>query len=361
MIGVVIVGGGIVGLKLAEQLAKNGWSIKLIEEHKKIGYPVECSGLVSTNIMQHDLPLEECVVNVINGAKIYAPNGVEINVRRKKAALVLDRQKLDQELCKRVKKLKADVELSCKLINVRGNNLFVKKGQRGEMLKSEIIVGADGANSKVRELMQVKSKGYFINTIQARIKGDYEKDIVKVYFGDFAKGFFAWVIPESNNVARVGLGVKLGENIRECFYKFLRTIGIEKPELENITGGLIPIGPPIREVVKGNFAIVGDAAFHTKATTGGGIITGCIGAEILARCINGYFKNRVSLDHYKKEIEELNKELMLHWKLRRFLDSLNERGLNKFFAKIYRLGLDKFLEKEGDMDFPSKFMGKILF
>ncbi len=360
MQAVTIVGAGIIGLRLSELLAKNGWSIKLIEEHKKIGIPEECSGLVSTNIMQHDLPLEESIVNVINGAKIYAPNGVEFCVRRKKVAFVLNRQKLDYELWKRVKKLKVDVELSCKLMNIRKDNLFVIKEKRGEMLKSELIIGADGWNSKVRELMGIKNKGYLINTIQSRIKGSFEKDIVEVYFGDFAPGFFAWIIPENSFIARVGLGAKLGVNIRECFEKFLRKVNLDSAERSNISGGLIPIGEPIKDVVKRNLAIVGDAAHHNKATTGGGIITGCIAAEILAKCINSYFKNHIGIEHYKKEIEELNKELMLHWKLRKFLNSLNERGLNKLFAKLNRLEIDKFLEKEGDMDFLGKFMGKLI-
>ena len=49
---VLIVGGGPAGAAVAKGLSKNGFSVIIVEEHREIGRPVQCSGLVSPRVLE---------------------------------------------------------------------------------------------------------------------------------------------------------------------------------------------------------------------------------------------------------------------------------------------------------------------
>lgn len=116
----------------------------------------------------------------------------------------------------------------------------------------------------------------------------------------------------------------------------------------------------MKNVVKENMALVGDAAMQAKATTGGGLILGAMAADILSESIIGHLKNGTALTQYEKNLKDLNKEFNLHWKIRQYFNALNEDQVNRLFIKAKKAGVEEFLSKEGDMDMPSKFIGKAL-
>ena len=106
--------------------------------------------------------------------------------------------------------------------------------------------------------------------------------------------------------------------------------------------------------------MLGDAAFQTKATTGGGIVTGCMAAETCAETLLNTLKNPKALSEYEKNLKYLNRELHLHWKIRKYLNSLSEESMNKLVEKLKKAGVESFLEKHGNMDMPTLFVGKFL-
>lgn len=361
MIAITIIGAGPVGLKTGILLKREGFDVSVFEEHPEIGVPVNCGGLVSKRgIDALGIELQDCLVNQVRGAKIYSPSGTEMTVKKKDTvAYVINRAKFDQQFYKTALKAGLDVRLRTKLINVRGNSVFMESHGRGEMEKSKIIIGADGANSTVRHIMSGNTnKENFIHTMQATAEGNFDRDFVSVYFGDFAKGFFGWIIPENEQIARIGIGTALGENVSESFEKFLRNSKIEAKILET-SSFLIPVSKPLSEVAKDNLVIVGDAAFQTKATTGGGLITGLTAANICAKSVSEHFKRNAPLKNYNTGLKELNKELLMHWKVHSYLKSQDNRAIDKLFLKLKKAGIEEFLSEHGDMDMPSRFLGKM--
>ncbi len=361
MAAITIVGGGPIGLKTGLLLKREGFEVSILEEHSAVGEPANCSGLFSkTGMKEHKINLDNCLINEIKGARIYSPNGTEIFVKRRSSvALVVDRVKFDKMFYREAMKIGLDVRLKTKLMNVRGNSVFLEANGRGEMEKSKIIIGADGATSTVRHIMFGNTAPEnFIHTIQGKMEGHFEKDVVKLYFGDFAKGFFAWVIPENEKIARVGLGNILGKNISKNFGDFLEKNNIGS-KLSDTQSFLIPISKPIKIATKNNLMLVGDAAFQTKATTGGGIVTGLTAAEACAKTVSNHFKRKEPLKNYHKHLKGLNKELLIHWKMQNFLKNQDEKYMNKMFMKLKNAGIEEFLIEHGDMDKPSKFIGKM--
>jgi len=115
----------------------------------------------------------------------------------------------------------------------------------------------------------------------------------------------------------------------------------------------------MEKVCIGNAMLAGDAAFQTKASTGGGIITGIAAADVLSETINDHFKHKRPLEMYNKDVGSLNRELMIHWKLRKYFNSLSYEQMNKLIEQAKKFGIEDFLNKEGEMDFISGFIGKL--
>jgi len=145
-------------------------------------------------------------------------------------------------------------------------------------LKVDLIIGADGANSRVAKEMDAGDYNYAI-AFQERIrlpedKMAYYNDLAEMYVGDdVSTDFYAWVFPKHDHVA-VGTGTM---HINKASIKQLQA-GIRARASEKLAGGKIikveahpiPEHPRPRRVV-GRIALVGDAAGYVTKSSGEGI------------------------------------------------------------------------------------------
>lgn len=358
---VTIVGAGPTGLHLASKLSDFGISSLVLEEHAEVGVPVHCSGLISeSGCHDLDLKLDGVLLNEIYGADIISPEGTKITVERKRpVAYVVDRELFDKNLYKKAISKNVQVDFNSKLINFTDKNVFYQKENHGTMVKSKIVVGADGVQSRTRELMNLNAPTHmFVHAYQQMVSGDFDPKKVNVYLCREAVGFFAWLIPHSKKEADLGIGVTLGNNPKSAFDSFYASKNFDFEKISE-TSSIIPVGHPLKHVVLGNQLLVGDAAFQTKATTGGGIIFGLRAAETAANAISDTILNSRPLENYEKMLSGLNKELVMHWKIRSYINSLGTEKTEKLFLKAKRAGFGEFLTSYGDMDNPTKFIGKI--
>ncbi|MDN5358891.1 MAG: hypothetical protein PWP76_734 [Candidatus Diapherotrites archaeon] len=325
---VLVVGAGPAGLRTSEFLAGEGASVTVLERSSEIRRKV-CSGLLSAKTVKR-FALEDAAENTVHGARIHA--GKEgVFVERKNVAYVFDRKLLDSLLLERAEAAGAEVHFG--------------RGFDGSMrFPHDVLVGADGFASTVRSLIGLPAPRYVMGAI-GFIRGSFD-DYVDIYLDrDLAPGFFAWVIPRSENTAEIGLGVngKFSSNVLEYLNRFSRFLGFDSYEL--LGARPIPVDFPMLRVIYGNTALVGDAAVQTKATTGGGISYGLRAADALAHAVLSgdlYSYQRLHRIH-------IYPRLLLHALARKYLDHVDPERLLRM---IKEYGLERDLSRGGDMDDP---------
>lgn len=377
---VAIIGAGPAGLYSAYLLAKNtNLKISVFEEHKKIGLPVKCTGLV-TNFIQKIIKIpKNIILNKIEFADIISPTNKTIRIRLKEPNLVLDRAKFDQFLAKKVKDSGVNIHLKHKLYSLETKQnkiMFLKNKKENIVCSSNYIIGADGPKSIVSRTINKNTKNkiiknQFLAGIQIRIKITIKKKNTLEFYP--IKEGFAWFVPESDNVARIGIASY--KNQKHIFNDFLKRIqkkykiNINKKTTIDYQAGLIPLYNSKIKTYKNinnfnnlnnsnnlnNFKlyIVGDSATQIKATTAGGIIQSLLAAKALAKSI----KNKT--DYEKLWKKSLKKDLTTHLFVRKILD----RFSNKDYDYMFKLTSQKKIKKllaEHDRDFILKLALKMI-
>jgi flavin-dependent dehydrogenase len=318
-----IIGAGPVGCYTAYLLASKGHDVTVYEEHKTIGQPVQCAGILTKEIEKVMKLPPSVVINSPSKMRIHSKNEV-LEIRN--TDIVINRARFDQWLALKAKKAGAKLVLGEKFENVDGK---------------AVTVGADGPNGKCYSMLNKGKRKFFVG-VQARVKGTFDANVVDVYLG---VGDFAWVTPENDKVARIGLITR--KNPSETFRQFVKGKG----QIIGYQSGVIPLFNPSVKTCKGRMFIVGDSAGMVKATTGGGIIPGLKAAGALCRAIR---KGKSYPKLWKKRI---GKELKTALLIRKMLDRFKEKDYDMLLRYFNKDKLRKVLERV-DREHPRKIVVK---
>ncbi|OGP76940.1 MAG: hypothetical protein A2W09_09040 [Deltaproteobacteria bacterium RBG_16_50_11] len=152
------------------------------------------------------------------------------------------------------------------------------------------------------------------------------RDTAQVWFDSNLTRYFTWLIPESDQIAAVGLIADGSEKAEEALNRFL-----EEKQLEPLESQAAAV-PMHRFEFFGyhvgsgnNIFFVGDSGAQVKVTTVGGVVSGLHGARALSNAIlNGR--------NYRKQLRELKRELDLHLLVRGVLNRFNEKDYDQLIA-----------------------------
>mgnify|MGYP001238464045 CR=1 FL=1 len=347
---VITVGGSVSGLLAAKGVADAGHTVQLLEKDLEIGMPERCDGLVSMKCLEKIgiAPTNNIIQNIIKRAIFYSPSGLtaEIDASRQRV-LVLDRSQFDRELAKIASKTGVDIKVGNKVINNIEKNGVVRVKSKSGVHTSKWIVNATGYSSLSNRKMTMQAAKFEV------IGNWFDRDRVEIYFDQKkSPGYFIWVIPISNDTAKVGAAGN-GVNQFKILDEFITAKGgtaIKK------TAAQIVVGGPIENFISGHIVSVGDAAGQAKPTTGGGIYSGGIGGMLAGK----YLGESLSSEDPSKVIEYendwrnlFNKEFGLLFRARKVLERLDNNNIDKIFRAISSSDILTKISLESDFDYHS--------
>jgi len=366
---VVVVGAGPAGLIAAREAAKRGVKVTVLEEHKEIGVPCHCAGLLSIKGLKNiAIPLNaNFVQNRLKGARFYSPSGLSFTVERKEhVACVVDRTKFDKFLAREATYAGAEIKLQSRVQQVNRHGEGVTVSGPWESINAKVVIDAEGVNSRLVKRMGLTplKPECLLPALQFELADvDVDPAYAEIHVGrKVAPNFFAWVIPLNGNSARVGLACK-GTNPHKKLESFVRSRFDKYSRLSVSSGRIVACGP-IPTTFNDNFIVVGDAAGQAKPTTGGGVILGGICASIAGSIAAEAVKSGIYTSNFLRKYEvlwkrRLGREFNIMCLARNIVNRLSDKTLDKIFKIVIDKNLQTELSMKGDMDFQSNLLSAL--
>ena len=358
---VVVIGAGPAGSVAARYAAENGASILMLERDREPGIPVRCAEGVSHNGIAPFIDIDKrWIASQIDVAQLTSPNGESALMHNNGTGYVLERRIFDTALCELAAKHGAQLITKADALDLIKENdkiIGVKYRYMGEIreVKCDIVIAADGTESRVGRWAGIKTAVALrdIDTcVQYTLAGlDIKKDTCEFYFGsEVSPGGYVWIFPKSDSTANVGIGIAGHLSHEKGPKEYLDEFVAEKFPNATITytvyGG-VPTAATLKEIVRDNIMLVGDAARQVNPITGGGIVQGMIAGSIAGKvAAEAVKKGRFDAKFLKKYPKEWDKTLgntqkVMHNIKEKFLTLTDDR-FNNLVNYCKNIPADKF-------------------
>jgi geranylgeranyl reductase len=282
----VVVGGGPCGATAADDLARKGARVALLDRAGRIK---PCGGAVPPRLLKDfEIPLSLLVARATS-ARMIAPSGnaVSMPVGNGFVGLV-DRDLFDEWLRARAassgatridgtfEALERDAQ-GASIVRFRPKG--AARGSTPESLRARLVIGADGANSGVaRAALPKSSQPPFVAAYHEVIESPeegfagFEGGRCDVFYqGRLSPDFYAWIFPHGPH-SSVGVGsAKKGFPLREAVAELRRDTGLDQCATVRVEGAPIPLKPRKRWDNGRDVVVAGDASGVVAPASGEGI------------------------------------------------------------------------------------------
>ncbi|CAM9401324.1 unnamed protein product [Ascophyllum nodosum] len=309
---IAVVGGGPSGSCAAEILAECP-DVEVTLFERKMDNAKPCGGAIPLCMIgEFDLP-ESIVDRKVRKMKMISPTNREVDIGQTLAAdeyigmvrrEVMDGFMRDRAIQKGANAINglvtsidvpADKDSGTYTINFSRLEQGSKAVGKKDSMDFDLIIGSDGANSRVAKAMDAGQYNFAI-AFQERIKISDEKmkfyeEMAEMYVGDdVSPDFYGWVFPKYDHVG-VGTGTVLNRPAIKDYQDAIRKRAgakIEGGKIIKIEAHPIPENYRPKRVV-GRMALVGDAAGYVTKCSGEGIYfaakSGRMAAEAVVDCL----------------------------------------------------------------------------
>lgn len=304
---------------------------ELFEEHREIGKPVACTGIMTKAILDLVKLDDEIIVNTLKRVRVLGLHE-ELVIPLHEPEIVVDRARLDQFLVRRAEDAGVKLRLGHRFLGMKQRQLVFQAGNAVRKYHAEVLVGADGPGSAVgRGAGLLRGRKYWAGK-QYRVKMRSNPGEFTVFFGEIPD-FFGWVVPENEGYARVGIASEKFSG--RYFERLVERLGLRKDDFVECQSGVIPRYDGSK-ASSGNVYLLGDAAGHVKATTGGGIVYGMRGARCLAASLQR------GEDYESAWRREFGRELWFHLYIRKFLNTLNAEDYDGLLRRLQHVAIGEY-------------------
>ncbi|SFJ85242.1 geranylgeranyl diphosphate reductase [Jannaschia pohangensis] len=289
---VVVVGGGPSGATAAEDLARSGYSVVLLDRDGRIK---PCGGAIPPRLIaDFDLPDEQLVAR-IRTARMISPTKRKVDIPIENGFVgMVDREHFDEFLrCRAAAAGARRITGTFQKIERDGGGTHVcyRDKATGETarLTCKLVIGADGARSNVAkaEVPGGDRIPYVIayhEIIEAPATTEaYDPDRCDViYDGTISPDFYGWVFPHGKH-ASVGMGTQDGSiDLKLATTALRRASGLTDCKTIRKEGAPIPLKPLDRWDNGRDVVLAGDAAGVVAPSSGEGIYYAMVGGRVAA-------------------------------------------------------------------------------
>ena len=278
---------------------------------------------------QHILEGEPQVVSTT----LYGPDNIGIQnyipqVKNKEDSIVyvIPRIDLDNRILNLAKESGVEVYEGYSFVDFTSNkdkslNVHIKNDNENLEFNTKILVGADGANSRIRKKLNYKNNSDWHKAIAIRAYIDspnyleiFKERTLMFEINVSAEKGYAWAFPSKDNLLNIGIGVpvsifkkdKLDINtLLDNFVSELEGRGVIVENIRKQKSYLLPFASSRPKRDKGsNVALIGDASSMINPMSGEGIFYGMEAGYLLAKNTHNVIDNEkisLGIDKYEKE------------------------------------------------------------
>lgn len=345
---VVVGGGSVAGLSFAAEAAAKGLKVLVLEEDREIGEPEKCDGLVSMRSMERYIaPGADCVQSRVRLGRVHSPSGVSATLDASNLhVVVIDRSAYEKQIAELAGARGASIVTSSRITGVREKGDSVEVSGSSATYTCSYYVDATGPAAILRQ-----DRSGLIPAAKYEVEGDWFSDGEVEVFLDREKypGFFAWVIPRGDGIAKVG-AAGLGINSFKTLDSFLAS---RPSRIVTKVAAPIYVGGPVQRFVRGRTLYVGESAGQVKPTTAGGILAsvaaGMMAATRTAQAVSE--GDPGALEGYQKDWEaRFGNEFRTMKRLRGIYEDLGNQDLEKIVSALSSRSVSEKLSAT-DFDF----------
>jgi geranylgeranyl reductase len=294
----IVVGGGPAGATAAEDLARSGVRVAMLDRAGRIK---PCGGAIPPRLIADFAIPDSQLVAKINTARMISPTGRHVDIHIEGGFVgMVDREHFDEFL--RVRAVGAGaarVTGTFLRIDRTGGQTAViyrdKATSEERRLTARVVIGADGARSDVAraEVPGGDTIPYVIayhEIIAAPTTGWDAARCDVIYDGRISPDFYGWVFPHGPTVS-VGMGTGVdGVDLKAATADLRASSGLTDCQTIRKEGAPIPLKPLDKWDNGRDVVLAGDAAGVVAPSSGEGIFYAMVGGRVAATAATAFLK-----------------------------------------------------------------------